>query len=336
MIRSGRREYSGEIRNRKTQGSRIESAPKGRRPNESMDALVPTSVPGIALSLLAAVAFAVQYLCVRLGAVDGSVRGIVFISLVCNVVLIVPPAFAVYDPTIVLTRSALLMFVLAGLSGSMAARLLMYRSIQAIGASRTSPLVATNVFFATVLAIWILGEGLTALHAAGIVLIVVGVGAISSEMATDTSRSIREVGLAVAIPIAAAIFLGMEPILISIGLAAGTPILTGFAVMALAATSGFGLYLWYDEALPTRGDIESAWFQWAIGAGISSTVGIGSYVAALAVAPVVVVIPLLQTVPLFVLVLAAFTLPSHLERVSRRLVLGAIVVVVGAGVVSVQ
>lgn len=300
---------------------------------------MPLSLPahslGIALSVVAALAFAGQYLCVRLGTDRGSVTDVMLLSLVCNVVLIGPAAAILHYPDYALTRLSVLSFVAAGLSGSLLARVCMFKSVQTIGASRTSPVVSANVFFATLLALAVLGETLTPTHLIGIVLIVCGVAVISWETATDDpDRPLHEVGLSLLLPLAAAAFIGFEPIFVSMGLSEGTPLLPGFAIKAIVATLGFVGYLRLSGARPTASFRLSPELKWYLGAGITSTVGIGAYFAALEITPVVIVVPLLQTSPLLVVVLSAIFLPRRLERVTFRLLAAACVVVVGATVVS--
>lgn len=300
---------------------------------------MPISLPvhslGIALSVVAALAFAGQYLCVRLGTDRGNVTDVMLLSLACNVILIGPAAAIVHYPDYALTRLSVLSFVAAGLSGSLLARVCMFKSVETIGASRTSPVVSANVFFATLLAIAFLGETLTHAHLAGIVLIVCGVAVISWETATDDpDRLFREVGLSLLLPLAAAAFIGFEPIFVSMGLSEGTPLLPGFAIKASVATLGFVAYLRLSGARPTESFRRSPELKWYLGAGVTSTVGIGAYFAALEIAPVVIVVPLLQTSPLLVVVLSAIFLPRRLEQVTWRLAAAACVVVVGATVVS--
>ena len=278
---------------------------------------MPLSLPahslGIALSVVAALAFAGQYLCVRLGTDRGSVTDVMLLSLVCNVVLIGPAAAILHYPDYALTRLSVLSFVAAGLSGSLLARVCMFKSVQTIGASRTSPVVSANVFFATLLALAVLGETLTPTHLIGIVLIVCGVAVISWETATDDpDRPLHEVGLSLLFPLAAAAFIGFEPIFVSMGLSEGTPLLPGFAIKAIVATLGFVGYLRLSGARPTASFRLSPELKWYLGAGITSTVGIGAYFAALEITPVVIVVPLLQTSPLLVVVLSAIFLPRRL------------------------
>lgn len=300
----------------------------------------PSSLLGIGLALAAALAFSLQYLFVRIGTTDGTVSDIMLVSLVCNVALVVPLAGALYYPEYGITTRSLVSFAAAGVVGSLFARVLEYRSIEEIGASRTSPIVASNALFATVLAVVLLDETLSALRVAGIVLVVGGVAALTWETAASegpgSAGSFREAGGALTIPLLAAVFVALEPIVVSIGYREGTAMLPGFAVKAVAGLVGFAGYRWWR-----RGDVVSTAFvrsstAWYVAVGVTNTVGIGLYFAALEVAPVAIVMPLLQTAPLLIVALSAAFLPRRLERITWRLVGAAVVVVSGTILVSVS
>jgi uncharacterized membrane protein len=68
---------------------------------------------------------------------------------------------------------------------------------------------------------------------------------------------------------------------------------------------------------------------------VSTTIGFATYFAALEIGSVALVMPLLQLTPLIVVGLSALFLPQRLERVTWRVTASAIVVVIGATVVSV-
>ncbi|SFB69882.1 Uncharacterized membrane protein [Halobiforma haloterrestris] len=297
------------------------------------------SALGIALATVGAVGFAGQFLCVRLGTEDGDVIDAVLVVLLCNVALLVPPLLVLYPPPYVdlYTPVSALSFAAAGVAGMFVARVAMFRSIKAIGANLTSPIVASNVFFATVFAVAFLGERLTGVHLAGIVLIVAGLAVVSWDTAASTGpdRSLREVGATLLLPLVAAVSIGIEPIFVSIGLADGTAVLPGIVVMAGTATVGFVGYLGVGESV-RRVRRSGPEVRWYVGAGIATTVGFLAYFAALEVAPVVIVMPFLQLTPLLVVVLSILLLPSHLERVSWRVVAAAVLVVIGATFVSVS
>ncbi len=295
------------------------------------------SLLGVFFASVAAVGFAGQFLCIRLGTEDGEVMDAVLVVLLCNVALLVPPALILYSPpySALYTPVSFVSFAAAGVAGMFVARLLLFRSIKAIGASLTSPIVASNVLFATVFAVIFLDERLTAVHFAGIVLIVAGLAVVSWETnaSTPSDQSIRETGGTLVLPVAAAVCIGIEPIFISIGLAEGTATLPGVVVMASVATIGFVGYLVWTGAV-RRLPVRDGPMKWYVAAGVFTTIGFVSYFAALELAPVVIVMPLLQVTPLLVVVFSALFLPARLERVTWRVVASAAVVVIGATIVS--
>ncbi|MXV63538.1 EamA family transporter [Natronorubrum sp. JWXQ-INN-674] len=298
---------------------------------------VSDSVLGILLATVGAAGFAGQFLCIRLGTDDGEVTDAVLVVLLCNVALVVPPVLVLYSPpyTDLFTPRSFVSFAAAGVAGMFVARLLMFKSIEEIGANLTSPVIASNVLFATVFAVLLLEERLTAAHFAGVVLIVAGLAVVSWETAAATGpeESIRETGATLVLPLVAAVCIGIEPIFISTGLAEGTAILPGIVVMAGVATIGFVGYLAWTRSL-RRIPVRTASTAWYVAGGISTTVGFVAYFAALEIAPVVLVMPLLQLTPLLVVVCSVLFLPRRLERVTWRVGASAFVVVIGATLVS--
>lgn len=292
---------------------------------------------GAALAVLAALGFAGQYLCIRIGTDDGTVTDAVLITLLTNVVLLVPAVVVLYwgELGTLYTAEAAAAFVGAGLVGAFGARIAMYRGIQSIGASRTAPVVASNALFATGFATVFLDERVTAAHLLGILLVVVGVAALSWETAeadaTITSR--RALIAGIAYPILAALLIGIEPIFLSIGLADGTPAIPGLALMVTAGFVGFLSY-WVVCGSPTSIRFGDSTVWWYVAAGVASTVGFVGYLLGLEASTVVVVVPIMQTNPLMVLVLSALFLPARLEAVTWKLLGSACVIVVGATVVA--
>ena len=291
---------------------------------------------GVALACLAALGFAGQFLFVRLGTVEGDVNDAVFIALACNVVLLAPPVVILYPPpyTQLFTPTSALAFAAAGLIGMFAARILLFTSVGKIGANLTAPIISSNVLFATVIAVVALGERLSPQHALGILLVVVGVAVVSWETAdAGPDRSLRDTGAMLTLPLGAAIFIGIEPTLISVGLGDGTPVLPGILLMAMTASIAFLCYLFVVEGGPSLPD-SSRSTGWFVAAGVSTTVGFVGYFAGLSLAPVVLVVPLIQLAPLIVVVVSLIALPRHLERITWQVGFAAVVVVVGATLVS--
>lgn len=289
---------------------------------------------GVGLATGAALAFAIQYLFVRVGTTDGTVSDVMLVSLVCNVAIVVPAA--VYLGPGRITSVSLLSFVAAGIVGSLLARVLEFKSVEDLGASRTSPVLSANVLFATVFAVVFLDESISPLHLAGIVLVVAGVAALSWEMAAvdDATRSFRDAGVALVVPLSAALFIALEPIVVAVGYAEGTSVASGIAIKVVAGLVGFAGYRWVTRADPMADVFRRPGLRYYLGAGLANTAGIGLYFAALEAAPVSIVMPILQTGPLLVLGLSAAFLPRRLERITPRLVAAAVVVVFGTVLVT--
>lgn len=295
-----------------------------------------TSLIAILLSLGAALSAAANNLCVRIGTEDGKTYDAVVVVMVVNLVVLLPLVAIVYYPDYGLTRRSWLAFIAAGVLGTLFGRLFLYTSIARIGASRTSPIVASNALVATILGVLLLDETLVPAHAVGIVLIVVGVGAIAWETShgnpDDLSR--RELLVGLLIPFGAVFAYGWEPIYASYGFAEGTPAPVGLVVKTVAATLGFTLYLRWRGALPEPTIVRGANVRWFVLAGLANTMFLLGYYVALALAPVNVVVPIVITQTLFVVLLSAVVMPERLERVSWQLIVASSVVVVGVLIVT--
>jgi drug/metabolite transporter (DMT)-like permease len=134
-----------------------------------------------------------------------------------------------------------------------------------------------------------------------------------------------------------------SPILIRRGLVGLPSPLWGVAIGLTCATAGFGLWMWIR---PPAGSLRippwrrldrviklALWFL--VLAGLASMLGSIGRTVAIDVAPVVVVVPLVQTTSLWTIVLAPPLLGRHVERITPRLVWGTILVVGGAALVIV-
>ena len=80
---------------------------------------------------------------------------------------------------------------------------------------------------------------------------------------------------------------------------------------------------------------QSRAYVWAVLAGLASVGGVAFLYLALGQAPVVVVAPVIGTNPLFSIILAWIFL-RRMERLTPRVVLGAVLVVAGVAVVAIS
>lgn len=290
---------------------------------------------GAGMAALGALSWAAHYLCVRLGMEDQPLGDVVLLAVVVQAVVVVPVALVVHGGSLGLTPTTLALFTAAGLASGLFGRVCQYVSTRRIGASKTSPVVASAGLVSAALAVAILNESVTPVRLLGILLVVAGVSVTSLETAAEASGGTRrEAGLMMLAPVGAAVFYGVEPVFVKLGLRRGTPALVGLAVMAVAAAVAFLGYRWAQGkrglSVPTGG----AGFRWSVAAGVVGAVAYLAYLGALSVAPVVVVLPVFQTTPLLVAALSFVFLTRRLEAVTWRLGAAAAMVVAGASLVS--
>lgn len=296
--------------------------------------MLPDVAAGVGLAALAALSIAITSLAIRVGTDEGGTIDAFVVVLLCNVGLIVPIALVLAPAGSSLTIASAVAFVGAGIAGTLVGRLFYFHSIAAIGSSRTEPIKATQPLHATVIAVLVLGEHVSLAHFLGVVLVVVGVAGVSWEFSRDGSADGTSSLRALLPALAAALFFGVEPILAKFGLAGTDSMLLGLAVRIVAAAGGFFAYLVLRGALPAPDDFRTPDLWWYLGAGVANTSFLLTYYGALAVAPVSIVVPIVQTSPLVVMVLSMLFLPVRLERVTPQLVAAATVVVSGAIVVT--
>ena len=293
-------------------------------------------VVGIVLASIAALGLAGQAVFVRLGTNRGKSSHALIVVFLVNLLILGPITLVSVYPDYGLNPRGIAAFIGAGVVGTMLGRAFLFAGVERVGASRAEPIKASMPLWATISAVILLGETLTPTHLAGIVLIVVGVGLISWEGSRirSTTEDVDPDLPGFALPFAAALFFGFEPIFAKIGFAAGTPYLVGLTLKVIAALAVFTVYLVARDRLPRPADIRSSDLRWYVAAGVASSVFLLAYYAALARAPVVIVVPIMQSSPLLV-VLISLVFLQHLERVTWRLASAASVVVAGAVLVSV-
>jgi drug/metabolite transporter (DMT)-like permease len=236
------------------------------------------------------------------------------------------------DPFGGLRLETIAVFVAAGAVGTALGRLAIFAGNERVGASISSAVVSARPLFATALAVGFLGEPLSAATATGIFVLVVGLGVLSVAKGGDlegwTNRDLL-------VPLAAAAFFAVGNVARRWGLSAGeaTP-LEAVAINEFAALITLGAYV----AFVGRGRVlnrpRRSYLVFAT-SGVITSVALLSMFTALA-APegrIAVVDPLVATAPLFTVVFSWVWL-GDLERVTRGVVAGVVLVVLGAALVT--
>lgn len=217
-------------------------------------------------------------------------------------------------------------FVLAGLIGTVAGRLLRFVAIDKVGASIAAALINLHPLVSASLAILLLGEHVTAPIVAGTVVIVLGT--------TLLSASRQHVGFRpwqLSLPLLSATCFGVVAILRKLGLSE-TGVVVGSAInvtTALVAFTAFLLVSGQCHALACRGRSLACF----VAAGIAENGAVFLNVMALSVGAVSVVAPLYGAAPIFVLFLSFFFLRG-VETLSGRIVLGTLLIVLGVYLIT--
>jgi DME family drug/metabolite transporter len=220
----------------------------------------------------------------------------------------------------------ILYFILAGLVGTTAGRLLRFVSIEQVGASVSAALINLHPFIAAGLAILLLGEAVTVPIIAGTAVIVAGTVLLSASGRILNFRPSQLV-----FPFLSAACFGAVAILRKLGLGGAGPLL-GFAVNVTTAFVTFTALLAASGHL-RRLRCEPRSLGYLIGAGVLENVGVLLGVLALRAGTVNVVAPLSGTMPLFVLGLSLLFL-RDIERISVRLAVGTLLIVLGVYLIT--
>lgn len=229
-----------------------------------------------------------------------------------------------------LDATTLGIFAFAGLVGTALGRLATFTGVDRVGASVNSAGVSTRPLFATALAAVWLGESVTFTTAVGVLVLVSGLVALALAKGGDVSGwEPREL----LFPVAAACAFAVGNVVRKFGLDTTTAsTLQAVTINETAALVGLVAY----AVAKNRRDVLSAprrtYGLFAI-SGTLTAVALLSLFEALDRGQVAVVDPLAGTAPLFTTLFAAFFL-KDLERVTRGVVAGAALIVVGAAVIT--
>ncbi len=279
------------------------------------------------IALLSAIAYALTFILSRRGLPYSTPLTITLVTLIVQTaglwtVLFVTTGVPDVAPL------ALLVFVVAGVL-QFVIRQLTYIGIDRVGAALSGPLRATVPFWAAVVAVLFLGEHITFGIATGTLLVFAGILLISWR-AGESVKHYRARHLI--FPLLAAIIGGiLYPVRRYALTLAQEPLFFG-AVVGLVALVTVLFYM----ALPTTRD-KLVWDRrclvYFFFTGLFETIGLLLVLYALTLGPVVIVSPIVSTLPLWV-VLGSKLLLRDLEKITPRIWLGALFVVLGTIAIS--
>ncbi|MFW5939155.1 MAG: EamA family transporter [Halolamina sp.] len=232
-----------------------------------------------------------------------------------------------------LTMETLGVFLLAGILGTALGRLATFAGVDRVGASVNSAGVSARPLFATVLAVFFLGEPASLTTAAGVVVLVIGLATLALAKGGDIGGW---ESYELLFPVAAAICFGIGNVLRRYGLTSSS--VSSLEAVALNELAALVVLFGYAVARGRLGEIRAApgetWRYFAA-SGTITAVALLSLFAAFShpAGTVAVVDPLAATAPLFTTVFA-YVLLGDLELVTRGVVAGAALVVLGVALVT--
>lgn len=284
---------------------------------------------GALFALSSALLLAVRILLVRKATVKGDPLIALLASVYIVVIIYLPLTFFFYYPTFGLSTKSFCAFTLAGVFVFIALGFY-YSATDKIGASRSDPIKNASLLITTIIALVFLKESVSIGHLIGIFFVTMGIVIIGQEIGNKSPDSkLRDVEVSdFLFPLGTMFFIGLADPLVKLGLSEGTPVTVGISLTYSICLLILVMYsLW--KRIPLLRPFRSKERYLYIGAGFAHLIGLTFVFLALDLSRVVVAVPLKNLSPFFVLLLSYIYL-RHLEKITKQLVIGTALVVLGA------
>lgn len=210
-----------------------------------------------------------------------------------------------------------------------------FDSTRLIGANRSSPIVMSNTLIATVLGVVFFSESMTVFLVVAIALVIGGVFLISTTGRGEAGKGRGVLLRGVMLGLAGAVFWGVSPILVRIGLKeVGSPV-QGIFVSFVAASVVLGVTMFRPKNAARIMKLDrTSLVLIVIGALLTSLGQLWKY-SALDFSPVSIVIPLLASQSLIVLFLSYFV-NRQIEVFHPRVIAGIVAMIAGVLMIFVE
>jgi drug/metabolite transporter, DME family len=274
------------------------------------------------VAILSAMGWAGDSVLVRLGLRRSNIFAAMLVSYTVSVTCIWT-YILMTTPLDFLRSPAMLYFLISGCLQPLFARALYYEALIRLGVSRAGPLRGAEPLFATALAVAVLHEQPTVPVYVGTLLIVGSIWAISSRQSGESNWRLLDIFL----PLGAALVSAISQSLRKQGL----NILPDPFVAAATVTSvTLTLFMIFLFATKRTGQLRmgrESFLFFLIAALVALSAQISNFIA-LSRADVSVIIPLLNTTPLFTVLFSSLFLRG-METITPRIILGASLMVAG-------
>jgi drug/metabolite transporter (DMT)-like permease len=305
-------------------------------------------VLGAIFAILSAASFALNNATVRRGVVSGTPIQAMAVSVPLGVVCFLPLAFLTGElfRLTQFPRAAVAWMAGLGVLHFVVGRYCNFRANAVAGVNLTAPVVQLQVVVTMVLAVVVLHEPCTALQMIGGVLILAG----SLITQRAPARTVVAAEKKPAVPLFAPQYLAGYVFASLAALAYGTtPIMARFAlehtgpstgilgglIAYIAATAVAALALFSAQLRRNIFSLNRSNSRWFVFSGIFVAAAQGFFFAAVSVAPVMLVMPLLQLSLAFRMLFSTWLNPAH-EIVGPLVLAGVVISVLGALMVSID
>ncbi len=285
------------------------------------------SLPAEITAILSAMGWASDSVLVRLGLRQSNIFAAMLMSFAVSIACMWSYLIATTSLEF-LSSPAMIYFVISGCVQPLLARALFYEGIKRIGVARAGPLRGTEPLFATVIGVIFLHEQPGVLVYLGTILIMGSLWLISGQHQGEAKWRLIDT----AFPISAALISAISQSLRKQGL----QILPDpFVAVAIVTTVSLILFLIF---VLTTGrahllQMERQGFSFFLAAALMATAAQVLNFVALGRGELSVIIPLLNTTPLFTVLLSVVFL-RKVETVNQRIVFGAVLMFAGVVIIT--
>jgi uncharacterized membrane protein len=247
------------------------------------------------------------------------------VTLVGSIIYLLISLFAV--PFSYFESGALIYFMVAGLFSPALVRWLYFISLDRIGPSVSSSILATGPAFTAIIAIVVLNEKITLQISLGILTIIGGIVILERDMNNETGIGKRR-RKDLIFPLLSALFFSFAVITRKLGLNILDSPIFGVTVGFVTSLVVYSVVCLGSKKMRSWILIRRQDFPIFLAAGTSLTAAWLSLFYALSYGEAIIVTPLANLHPLFVLVLSYFFL-GKVEKITKGILAGACVVVAG-------
>ncbi|MEM0443421.1 MAG: EamA family transporter [Candidatus Caldarchaeum sp.] len=270
---------------------------------------------GVSSALGAALFFSLSRILVKMGLRNGDVNQAHYTSVLLNNIILWPLA-CVYTLSSGHAPSPLtvVVFLLAGIFATGLGRLLTFTTLKKMSVTESTPFVSISPLFATVIAVLLIGETLTPKVLIGTTLVVAGLSLVSN-LRGSTMR------LSIFTGLMASFFYSIGEVLRKYGTMLTPNPPAGAAIGSLAALAFLPFY-----RHNTTKHITSNKFYFL--SGLSTSAALVLVFVSYSLTPLVIAVPLINTAPLFTILLS-FLILRDVENFRPQVVAGGLIVMTG-------